>query len=124
MRLIPQILRHWLVFNTIRSVDIENMMDNCDSYPMLQHCKRMLLHDIPKSRKLIDSTIEDIANGQFHFLYRSRKEQGKHYDPTILWEEDIADAHYTTWQLMGALRELRGWLGKQKPYKYPAEYGG
>jgi hypothetical protein len=84
----------------------------------------MLLHDIPKSRKLIDSTIEDIMSGHFHFLYKSRKEQGKDYDPTILWEEDIANAQYTTLELMVALRELRAWLGKQKPYKYPAEYGG
>ena len=61
------------------------------------------------------------STGKYHFLYRSRKEQGKDYDPTMLWEEDIANVEYTSWQLMRALRELRTWLDKQKEYKYPAE---
>ena len=121
MRIVPQILRHWLVLNTIRSVDIDSLMYSCETFPTLLHCKRMLLHDIPRGRKLIDSTIEEVANGKFHFLYRSRKEQGKDYDPTILWEEYVANVEYTSWQLMRALRELRTWLDKQKEYKYPAE---
>jgi len=121
MRLIPQILRYYLVFNSVRSLSVDVMLDHCDSFPHLLHVKQTLLHDIPKAYKLIDDTLDELGNGTFHFKYRSRKEQGKDYDPMILWEEDIAEATYTNWQLMEVCRNIRTWLSHQRPYKYPAE---
>lgn len=121
MRIIPQILRHYLVFNTVRTVDLPTLLDHCDSYPQLLHAKRELLHDIPRGNVLIEDLIEQISLKRFHFLYKSKKEQGKEYDPLAVWEEDLAGATFTSWQLINVLRELKTWLNKQKPYRYPAE---
>ena len=124
MRTVPQILRYYLVMNTIRTMEIDSLLDHCDNYPQLLHCKRMLCHDKASGEKQINHYIDELANRQFHFKYKSRKEQGADYDPTAIWEEDIAGAKYTNWELIKVLRELRMWLQQQKPYRYPAEING
>lgn len=121
MRIVPQILRHWLVMNTIRSTSMENMMDHCDGYPQLLHCKRMLLHDLEFGKRLVEDTIDEVAEGRFSFRYRSRKELGRNWNPMLLWEEDCAETRWTQWDLIRALRELRGWMDHQQEYRYPSE---
>lgn len=124
MRIVPQILRHYLVMNTIRTMEIGSLLDHCDNYPTLLHCKRMLCHDKASGLRQIDYYLDELANKRFHFLYLSRKEQGIDYDPTRIFEEDIAGVKYTNWELIKALRELRLWLKDQPAYRYPAEING
>lgn len=99
-------------------------MDYCDNYPFLLHCKRMLLHDKKMAFAEIERYCEQLASKRFHFLYKNMKEQGTDYDPTKVWEEDIAEIKYTNWELIMALRELKEWLKGQPAYRYPAETNG
>lgn len=121
MRLIPQVLRYYLVLNTIRTMPVDSMLDNCGNLAHLTHIKRMILHDRARALQSIDHYIDELAANRFHFKYKSKKEQGKDYDPTAIWEEDIAGVNYTNWELIKVLRELRIWVKGQKDYKYPAE---
>jgi hypothetical protein len=81
----------------------------------------MLLHDLEFGKKLVEDTIDEVADGTFHFRYRSRKELGKDYNPMLLWEEDCAETRWTQWDLIRALRELRSWMDHQQEYRYPSE---
>lgn len=121
MRIIPQVLRQYLVANTYRSVTIESLLDNCNSFTTLLHLKRLMLHDKKKTLMSIDATIDEIANDQFHFLYLTKKEQGKEYDPARLFEEDLAGATYTKWELLKVCRDLKAWVQEQPAYRYPSE---
>jgi hypothetical protein len=83
-----------------------------------------MLHDKKKTILSIDSVIDEIASGQFHFLYLSKKEQGKEYDPARLFEEDLAGAHYTPWELIKVCKDLKAWVQEQPAYRYPSEING
>lgn len=124
MRLIPQVLRRYLVASTYRSITIETMLDSCDSFAPLLHLKRMMLHDKKKTIMCVDRVIDEIASGQFHFRYLSKEEQGKDYDPARLFEEDLAGARYTPWELIKVCKELKAWVQKQPAYRYPCEING
>ena len=124
MRPVYQALRHWLILNATRSMTMDGMMDHCEGYPQLLHCKRIMLHDKALYLKEIDDVMDKLADGTFRFRYRSRKEMGKNWNPMILWEEDCAGITWTKWILLGACRELKGWLEKNPVYVYPAEQNG
>lgn len=121
MRLIPQILRHYVVMNAYRASTISGMLDNCGNMPTLLNLKRRMLHNKKLALKCVDWTIGELSDGTFHFKWLSRKEQGDEYDPARVFEEDIADTVYTNWELIGVCRELKAWIEKQPAYKYPAE---
>lgn len=124
MRIIPQVLRHYIVTNLCRTISIDSMLDNCNLQPTLLHLKRMMLHDKQQTAKCIDSIIGEIASGKFRFRYMTKMEQGYDYDPTRVFEEDLAGAKYTRWELMAVCRELKEWLHKQPAYRYPSEING
>lgn len=124
MRLIPQVLRHYLVMNSVHTMSIDSLMDYCSNMPLLVHCKRMLLHDKAMAYAEIERYCQQLYDKKFHFLYKSKKEMGKDWDPTQVWEEDIAGMRYDNWELIAVLRELKLWIEKQPEYRYPAEING
>ena len=125
MRMIPQVLRYYLVLNTIRHMEIGQMMDHCDgTYAQLAHLKKIMLHDKRKTIENINHYINELADNRFHFLYKNRREQGIEFDPCRTFEEDIAGAKYTNWELIKVLRELKAWVEYSPEYRYPAEING
>lgn len=136
LRLIPQLLRLWLVLNFNRFIEIDEMMETYAYFeneknkttwcPMLQIIKRELCHDKVEAKKEIERTISDLANGTFHFYHLTPTEQlytygVDGYDPARTFTEDIGILKYNQYQLISVLRQLLSWLKKAPDYKYPAE---
>ena len=136
-RPIHQLLRLWLVLNTNRYIEIDEMMTswahlenekNQTSWsPKLQMIKRELCHDKSKAKKEIEKTISDLSSGKFHFYHLTPMEQLYTYgidgfDPLRMFTEDIGSVKWNKYQLISVLRQLLSWLKTAPDYKYPAEH--
>ena len=136
MRLIPQLLRLWLVLNMNRFIEVDEMMDTYAHFeseknktswtPLLQNIKRELCHNKKESKKEIDRTISDLAAGKFHFFHLTPMEQlytygVDGYDPARTFTEDIGTVKWNAYQLITVLRQLASWLKKAPDYKYPSQ---
>lgn len=136
LRLIPQLLRLWLVLNMNRFIEIDEMMNTYAHFendknkttwcPILQIIKRELCHDKVNAKKEIERTISDLANNKFHFYHLSPMEQlytygVDGYDPARIFTEDIGTVKWNAYQLITVLRQLLSWLKKAPDYQYPAE---
>lgn len=138
MRPIPQILRFWLILNTNKFVEIDEMMDryvntsstndkyNTNWSPLLQNIKRHILHDRARAIKDIDDYIEQLYRGTFHFECLSPIEQMwlfgiDGYDTLRIFTEELGSIKWSSFQLIPALRTLRNWVKNQPDYLYPAE---
>lgn len=120
-RNVPQVLRHYILLNSLRSMPIDVMMNSCANYPLLQKIKCMMLQDKASAKKEIKFYKNQLNNGTFRFKYKTPRQQGINYDPTRSFEEDLAGISYTASELMDALRKLDHWLDTQEAYVYPAE---
>lgn len=136
IRLIPQLLRLWLVLNINRFIEIDEMMNSYAQFeneknktswtPLLQVIKRELCHDKKRAKEDIERTISDLSAGRFHFYHLTPMEQlytygVDGYDPANLYTEDIGSVKWNTYQLISVLRQLKSWLKTAPDYKYPAE---
>lgn len=136
LRLIPQLLRLWLVLNMNRFIEIDEMMDTYAQFentknlttwcPLLQIIKRELCHNKVEAKKEIERNISDLSAGKFHFFHLTPMEQLytyglDGYDPARTFTEDIGTVKWNTYQLISVLRQLLYWLKKAPDYKYPSE---
>lgn len=136
IRLIPQLLRLWLILNLNKFVDIDEMLDNYAQFeneknknswcPLLQNIKRELCNDKQKANKEIEDTITQLSKGRFHFYHLSAIEQLYVYgpdgiDPMRMFTEDIGIIKWNAYTLISALRTLQYWLKKAPKYEYSAE---
>lgn len=127
--MIPQLLRQWIVMQNNRHCSMSEMMDwvpvetdgirSGFSNVQLVHLKRQILHDRKKARECCVSLIDQICDKKFKFLYEPPRKKG--VDITATWEEDLANTRINWLEIVAALRDLMGWIEKQKEYKYPAE---
>ena len=85
MRLIPQLLRLWLVLNLNRFIEVDEMMDTYAHFeneknkttwsPLLQIIKREICSNKKEAKKEIERNISDLAAGKFHFYHLTPLEQ-------------------------------------------------
>lgn len=133
-RPIYQVLRIWLLLNFNRLVDMTDMLERYADVdngknswlPLLNHMKRMLLHDRKECLKEIEELIDETSRGRFHFQHLSATEQlwiygMDGYDITRSFNEEIGNITYDKFQIISALIEMKKWLQKQQDYRYPAE---
>ena len=133
LRLIPQLLRLWLVLNFNRFIEIDEMMETYAYFeneknkttwcPMLQIIKRELCHDKVEAKKEIERNISDLSAGKFHFFHLTPMEQLytyglDGYDPARTFTEDIGTVKWNTYQLISVLRQLLYWLKTEKSIDY------
>lgn len=136
IRTIPQIMRHWILLNANKFVDMDEMMETYASFeseknktswtPLLQKLKREICHNKKKALKDIHDTISDLCSGKFHFYHLTAVEQlyvygVDGYDPMRLFTEDIGTNKWSTYEMIAALRQLIDWIKKAPNYEYPID---
>lgn len=136
LRIIPQIMRLWLLLNVNKFVDMDEMMESYAHFeneknktswtPLLQKMKREICHDKKKAFRDIEEIINLLAKGRFHFYHLTAMEQlyvfgPEGIDPMRLYTEDIGTIKWSSYSMIAALRSLQAWLKKAPTYEYPAE---
>ena len=136
LRVIPQIMRLWLILNFNKFVDMDEMMEsyahfenekNKNSWcPLLQKMKREICANKKKAFADINEIINLLAKGKFHFFHLTPLEQLYVYgpdgiNPMRMFTEDIGNIRWSTYNMIAALRTLQSWLKKAPDYVYPAD---